>query len=260
MSSPRSAVALIRSLDLLPDGPIVWGQSVPSRSPGIFLVEVPARTDEAPIDIVAVRDWLERVPGLMLDGERPTATQLAARLASFWIPEQTVVYVGRTSKSLAARVSSLLHTPLGDRKPHPGGHWLWTLRDLPKLRIWWAETTAPEEYEDGLASAIAADVDASVAAVLAEFGPILPWANMSSATGEAKRTGITGAQLAEGEAPAVAPKPTMAAKPAARRAPTRAASTRSAKGRNVRRVAQSHPGRPWSPPQGSRRSRRSCWS
>ncbi len=46
-------------------------------------------------------DWLERVPGLLLDGERPTATQLAARLGSFWLPEQTVVYVGRTSKSLA---------------------------------------------------------------------------------------------------------------------------------------------------------------
>lgn len=234
MSSPRSAVALIRSLDLLPDGPIVWDQAVPSRSPGVFLVEVPARTDEAPIDIVAVRDWLERVPGLMLDGERPTASQLATRLASFWIPQQTVVYVGRTNKSLAARVSSLLHTPLGDRKPHPGGHWLWTLRDLSKVRIWWAETTAPEEYEDGLANAIAADVDGATAATLAEFGPVLPWANMTSASGEAKRTGITGAQLGEGEAPAVAPKPTMPVKPAAKRATTtRATSTRSAKGRNV---------------------------
>lgn len=233
MSPPRSAVALIRSLDLLPDGPIVWGQAVPSRSPGIFLVEVPVRTDEAPIDIVAIRDWLERVPGLMLDGERPTATVLAARLASFWLPQQTVVYVGRTNKSLAARVSSLLHTPLGDRKPHPGGHWLWTLRDLPKVRFWWAETTAPEEYEDGLASAIAAEVEGPVAAMLAELGPILPWANMTSATGEPKRTGITGAQLGEGELPAVAAKPTMPPKPAARRQVTRAPSTRSAKGRNV---------------------------
>ena len=235
MSSPRSAVALIRSLDLLPDGPIVWDQAVPSRSPGIFLVEVPARSDEAPIDIVAVREWLERVPGLMLDGERPTASQLATRMASFWLPQQTVVYVGRTNKSLAARVSSLMHTPLGDRKPHPGGHWLWTLRDVAKLRVWWAETAAPEEYEDGLAGAIAADVDPSIATILAGMGPILPWANMTSATGDAKRTGITGAQLGDGEAPAVAPKPTSAApKPAARRAsPTRATTTRSAKGRNV---------------------------
>ena len=234
MSSPRSAVALIRSLDLLPDGPIVWGQAVPSRSPGIFLVEIATRSDEAPIDIVVVREWLERVPGLMLDGERPTATQLAARLASFWLPQQTVLYVGRTSKSLAARVSSLLHTPLGDRKPHPGGHWLWTLRDVSKLRIWWAETAASEEYEDGLANAVAADVDPAVATILAGFGPILPWANVTSASGGTKHTGITGAQLADGEPPAVAPKPAHAVKPAARRAsPARTTTTRSARGRNV---------------------------
>ncbi len=232
MSSPRSAVALIRSLDLLPDGPIVWDQAVPSRSPGVFLVEVPVRSDTAPIDIVAVRDWLERVPGLRLDGERPTASQLAARLESFWLPQQTVVYIGRTSKSLAARVSSLLHTPLGDRKPHPGGHWLWTLRDLAKVRIWWAETDAPEEYEDGLAAAIAADVESSVAAILSASGPVLPWANMASATGEPKRTGITGAQLAEGEAPGVAPKPTMPAPRPARRPPaSRATANRSPRGR-----------------------------
>jgi transcription elongation factor GreA len=234
MSSPRSAVALIRSLDLLPDGPVVWGQAVPSRSPGIFLVEIPARTDTAPVDIVAVRDWLERVPGLRLDGERPTASDLVARLDTFWLPQQTVLYVGRTSKSLAARVASLLHTPLGDRKPHPGGHWLWTLRDLPRVRIWWAETDAPEEYEDGLAAAIAADVEAPVAAVLAEYGPVLPWANMASATGEVKRTGITGAQLAEGEAPGVAPRPVaVPAKPPRRQAPARATTSRSASGRKI---------------------------
>jgi transcription elongation factor GreA len=234
MSSPRSAVALIRSLDLLPDGPVVWGQAVTSRSPGIFLVEVPTRTDTAPVDIVAVRDWLERVPGLRVDGERPTASELVARLDTFWLPQETVVYVGRTSKSLAARVASLLHTPLGDRKPHPGGHWLWTLRDLSKVRIWWAETDAPEEYEDGMAAAIAADVEAPVASALAEFGPVLPWANMASATGEVKRTGITGAQLAEGEAPGVAPKPVAAPpKPPRRQAAPRTTANRSSTGRNV---------------------------
>ncbi len=234
MSSPRSAVALIRSLDLLPDGPIVWGQALPSRSPGIFLVEVPIRSETAPIDIVAVREWLERVPGLRLDGERPSASQLVARMESFWLPDETVVYVGRTSKSLSARVSSLFHTPLGDRKPHPGGHWLWALRDLAKVRVWWAETTAPEEYEDGLTAAITTDTDASTAATLAELGPVLPWANLTSATGDPKRTGITGAQLGEGEAPAVAPKPVpVPPKPPRKQAAPRAPSSRSRTGRNV---------------------------
>jgi len=46
-------------------------------------------------------------------------------------------------------------TPLGDAKPHPGGHWLKTLSVLRDLRVWWAETDAHEEYEDALLTAIA---------------------------------------------------------------------------------------------------------
>jgi transcription elongation factor GreA len=204
MASPRSAVALLRSLDLMSDGPTRWGEPVRSRASGVLLVEIAARLDTAPIDITAVKAWIERVPSLQLDGERPTPTRLAERLASFWLPQQTVVYVGRTAKSLNARAGSLFATPLGDRRPHAGGHWLWTLLDHEQLRIWWGETPSPEEYEDGLFDAIASDLDADAAQRLAAFGPILPWANLTSATGDAKRTGITGSLLAEGEVAATA--------------------------------------------------------
>ncbi|MET0771864.1 MAG: transcription elongation factor GreA [Candidatus Limnocylindrales bacterium] len=202
MPSPRSAVALLRSLDLMSDGPTRWGEQVRSREPGVLLVEMAGRSDEAPIDITAVKAWIERVPGLRLDGERPTPTQLAQRLASFWLPQQTVLYVGRTAKSLSGRAASLFATPLGDRRPHSGGHWLWTLTGRDQLRIWWAETPSAEEYEDGLFDAIAADLDPEAAERLKGSGPVLPWANLTSATGDAKRTGITGSMLAEGEAPA----------------------------------------------------------
>lgn len=228
MASPRSAVALLRSLDLMSDGPTRWGEPVRSRAPGILLVEAAARLDTAPIDITAVKAWIERVPGLRLDGERPTPTQLLDRLATFWLPQETVVYVGRTAKSLNARAASLFATPLGDRRPHPGGHWLWTLLQRDQLRIWWAETGSPEEYEDGLSDAIASEVGATAAERLRSLGPILPWANLTSATGEAKQTGITGSLLAEGEAPATAP-PRQG--PAARKPPTAPPKPRAASSR-----------------------------
>ncbi len=241
MSSPRSAVALLRSLDLMPDGPTRWGEPVRSRAPGVLLVEVPARLDAARIDVTVVRAWIERVPGLRLDSERPTPTQLADRLAAFWLPQQTVVYVGRTAKTLSARAASLFATPLGDRRPHAGGHWLWTLLDRDQLRIWWAETASPEEYEDGLIDAIAADTDAGAAQRLGASGPILPWANLTAATGEAKHTGITGSLLAESDAraatsPRAAPgssagrpvsPPRRAPGAASPRTPPRAASSRA---------------------------------
>jgi transcription elongation factor GreA len=138
------------------------------------------------------------------------------------------VYVGRTAKSLSGRAASLFATPLGDRKPHSGGHWLWTLTGREQLRIWWAETRSAEEYEDGLFEAIAADLDPEVAARLGGAGPVLPWANLTSATGEAKRTGITGSLLAEGEATATPVRPAATAPrtsaPSTRRAPASGAT------------------------------------
>ena len=246
MASPRSAVALLRSLDLMSDGPTRWGEQVRSRAPGVLLVEVAARLDTAPIDITAVKAWVERVPGLRLDGERPTPSQLAERLASFWLPQQTVVYVGRTTKALSARAASLFATPLGDRRPHAGGHWLWTLIERDQLRIWWAETPSPEEYEDGLFDAIASDLDPEATERLGAMGPILPWANLTAATGDPKRTGITGSLLAEGEAGATPSRTTPAgAKPAT--ATTRR-STTSSSGRTTATRARVTSARTKAPP------------
>src|SRR5512141_1276563 len=60
------ASELLRSLDLLVDGPVRWGAPVPSRAPGVFVVELPGGADIAPIDPAALRRWLERVPDLAL--------------------------------------------------------------------------------------------------------------------------------------------------------------------------------------------------
>lgn len=183
---------LLREIGLVADGPVLWGRTAASRQPGIFVVERAAPCDAAPLDAAALRRWLERVPGLRLDGERPTAAALAGRLASFWLPGQTVLYAGRSQKALGSRVAALYATPLGHRRPHAGGHWLKTLADLSELRLWWAETDAPEEYEDAL-------LEAFVTAVGASLGPspsggqadLLPWAVPGSVSLGQRRTGIT---------------------------------------------------------------------
>lgn len=195
MSQAPTAAELLRSIGLDVDGPLRWGSRPTSRAAGIFVVETAVPGPTAPIDIDEVRRWLERVPDLRLDGERPTQTTLAARLATFWLPEQPVLYVGRTAKSLAARVSSLYATELGHSRPHPGGHWLKTLRDPSALRVWWAETDAPEEYEDELIEAFGAGVPDADRTGLPEGTPVLPWANLESPTGPPRRTGIAAALL-----------------------------------------------------------------
>ncbi len=199
---PLSAPALLREVGLLADGPLPWGRPVPVRSPGVFLVELPAPLAAAPIELTRVGKWLEHVPDLMVDGARPTSRALAARIGSFWLPSQSVLYIGATEASISARLAAMERTVLGERRPYSGGHWLQVLKALPSVRIWWAATKAVEEYEDALLTAFAATVPASERAAPPDSSVVLPFANLRRAGGERKATGLTGSLLPEAVAPA----------------------------------------------------------
>ena len=200
-----SAPGLLRAVGLLPDGPLPWGRPVPGRSPGVFVVELPEPLPTAPIELTRVGKWLEHVPGLLLDGSRPTSRALTARLASFWLPSQTVLYVGATAATISGRLAAMGRTTLGDRRPYAGGHWLMTLRALPSTRVWWAATEAIEEYEDALLAAFAAAVPESDRAALRDPEVVLPFANLRRPTGERKASGLSGSLLPDPVQPAAPP-------------------------------------------------------
>ena len=177
------------------DGPATFGTPVRSDRPGVYIIELPAPVSAAPIDFNAVGRWIERVPTLTVDGATPTGRDLAARLHGFWVPDQTVLYIGQSGASIGSRVGAFVRTPLGDRRPYAGGYWLKTLVGLDKLRVWWAETDATEEYEDALFGAFAAAVPAATAARLHDPDVVLPFANLQTADKVRKRHGIAGALL-----------------------------------------------------------------
>ena len=195
MVQARSAAGLLAGVGLLADGPVVWGRPVPARRPGVYIVELPAPLPRAPIELTRVGKWIERVETLKLDGERPVSKALAARIASFWLPNETVLYVGVSTASIGARVAAYYETPLGDRRPHANGHWLKTFQSLDMLRVWWSETSAPEEYEDAILTAFGEGVDPETRAAMPDTTVVLPFANLQNATGERKRHGISGAIL-----------------------------------------------------------------
>jgi transcription elongation factor GreA len=195
-----NAADVLRDVGLLADGPAVWGwpgRPVPAGRPGVFVVELTAPLARAPIELTRVGKWIERVPTLTLDGERPTSKALAARLAAFWLPSETVLYVGSSATSIGGRVAAMQRTTLGDRRPHAGGHWLATLEGRTSMRVWWAETDAVEEYEDALLTSFAGSLSAMDAAALPDTSVVLPWANLRRPTGERRATGIAGSLLVE---------------------------------------------------------------
>jgi transcription elongation factor GreA len=238
MPPDPTAPGLMRSLGLDVDGPVLWGQSPTTRSAGLFAVETPTPTASAPLDQDALRRWLELVPSLRLDGEPATPATLARRLASFWVSGASLLYVGRSNRSLAARVSALYATELGYRRPHAGGHWLKTLREPGRLNVWWAETDAAEEYEDAVLDAFAASLPEGVRTGLSL--PYLPWANLEAPAGVVRSTGLAdellNAEPAPGRSSGVrrsdSSTPARRTPVSATRSPraTRAARPRSTKG------------------------------
>ncbi len=204
MTRDPGAPSLLRSVGLLADGPVVWGRPVAVQGPGVFVIELAAPTPTAHVELTRVGKWIERVETLRLDGERPSSRALAARLASFWLPSQQVLYVGATAHSIGRRVAAIGATELGDRRPHSGAHWLKTLRSLDGVRVWWAPTTATEEYEDALLTSFAEGVPQADLEGLPDRTVVLPWANLRTVTGDRKATGLSGSLVAE---PVEAPPP-----------------------------------------------------
>ena len=198
-----SAAALLSGVGLMADGPVRWDRPVPASGPGIYVVEMAAPLPEAPIELTKVGKWLERVESLRLDGARPTSKALAARLASLWLPNATILYIGSTTGSIGGRVRGLPSHVLGDRRPHADGHWIHTLRGLSELRVWWARTAAPEEALDAVLDAFAAS-DPGALPNRPAGALVLPWANMRRPTGERQQHGITGSMIAD---EVVAPPP-----------------------------------------------------
>ncbi len=204
MTPDRTAAGLLRAVGLLADGPVPWGRPLGAREPGVFLIELPSPLPGAPIELTRLGKWLERLPGMRLDGERPTSKQVLARMAAFWLPSQPVLFIGSSSGSVGGRVKGLRETPLGDRRPNPAGQWLQALTNLGTTRVWWASTDAVEEYEDALLEAFAAGVPEEERAALPDASVVLPWANLRTSAGARKRTGLTGTVVPE---PPAAPTP-----------------------------------------------------
>ncbi len=176
---------------------------------GVYVVEWASPTDRAAVDISAVGTWLQRVPTLLVDGQRPTGKGLAARLAAWWLPGETVVFLGSSARPIGKRVEAFVQTPLGHARPHSAGQWLKALSGLDRARVWWSATDAGEEYEDACLEAFAAAVPDAVRAALPDPAVVLPFANRRRPDGTVRADGVTGSTVepapAEASAPAAAP-------------------------------------------------------
>jgi hypothetical protein len=185
---------------------VAWGQPVPERAPGVYVISLsddadaqPAGFDDqeprpgrAPISLAAIQAWLDARPELRLDDQRPSAPALADRIAGFWLPDEVVLYIGLAGTSLRNRVNQYVKTPLGARRPHAGGHFLKTLDNLNALHVHWAPTAASKNAEDRMLSAFVAGVSDRTLRELVDPSHPFPFANLEWPPGTRKKHGLRG--------------------------------------------------------------------
>lgn len=201
---PSTVSDLLDAASLRLTGVVPWLKAVPSRAPGVYILSLSPDSDRnsrvletAPIDCDAVSQWISRVPMLELDGRpRPSPDALTRRLSEFWLSDESTLYIGKAS-SLRNRVRGYYKTPLGDRRPHAGGHWIKTLSILSETFVYYAESSDPEEAESRLIRAFITWISSKTKHSLRDAEHPLPFANLEFPKGNRKNHGIAKSKLLE---------------------------------------------------------------
>jgi hypothetical protein len=116
-----------------------------------------------PIDNSAVNKWINDVQTLKLNGARPTANSLISWLKSFWLPDETALYIGKTKQPLFS------------------------------LTVFYAHTANPEIIEQKLLGEFVKSVSQQTKILLYDPAHLFPFANMEYPPGVRKDHNITGA-------------------------------------------------------------------
>jgi hypothetical protein len=159
---PISPEQLFTAIGARRSGSSPWGVRIPHDKPGVYFVSLTpdAKTNtgllsRAPISPALVSEWIGRVPTFAFDGKPCRADDVGSFLATAWLPDESIVYIGRATKSLAVRTGQFFRHRLGERQPHNGGHWVKVLSNLNDLFLHYAgcdnETQAKALEERALA-------------------------------------------------------------------------------------------------------------
>src|SRR5262245_7103585 len=133
---PTTVRDVFRAAGLSPHGPVSWKERVPESAPGVYIISLTGSPDTAASDLEFDKLGL---PGYSMEQSR-------------WVPNQPVIYIGRTKRSLRQRLNEFYKHRYGERRPHRGGQ-IVTLLTCP-IWVFWAPTNECESAEDVMIKAL----------------------------------------------------------------------------------------------------------
>lgn len=166
-----------------PSSPIPWGNEIPCNQKGVYIVSTLEPITLNAISELKIQSWIDRVPAMRIDGLIPIPNLIKSRLSAFLYPDETILYIGQTSKkTINERVNQFYIHTLGNPSPHSGGHWLKTLNDMSILSIYWAAVDNPEEVESSILSFFKDNVSEESRRNLYNPQCAIPFANLKHIT------------------------------------------------------------------------------
>lgn len=132
---------LFRKAKLIPNEPVPWGTPISECSEGVYVV---ARVGDANGGCEACRlPFRDPFPSnLVLNPEYERQR---------WLPNEPVLYIGGTTRSLCVRLAEFYCHKVGNKRPHAGGQVVKLLGC--DLWVYWSPKTDPEEWEEKMLSA-----------------------------------------------------------------------------------------------------------
>lgn len=197
---PTSVAEAFAAAGLARHAVVKWGTRPTTSSSGVYVVALTSSLDDLdatlsrpPLANDAFEAWMSRCPELMLDGIRPSVDQLKRRIKGFWLPDETIVYIGLAA-TLSSRLGAYYRTPIGVRRPHSGGYFLKLLSNLDDLWVHYAPCADPASAEDAMIGRFCADVTDETKRALIDPQHPFPFANLEWPPGVRKAHGLRGAR------------------------------------------------------------------
>jgi hypothetical protein len=166
-------------------GAVKWQQRVPSDEPGVYAISMTSDpyashggAVEFPLSSRAFEELLDVCPFLEVDGMSATLDSFGRRLQRFWLPDESILYIGKAGTSLSARTRAYYSTKLGATGPHAGGWWLKMLTILPELTVHYARHPDPGAAEDALINQFARHLSQASRSNLLDRNRVGPFANV----------------------------------------------------------------------------------
>jgi phosphatidate phosphatase PAH1 len=163
-----------------------WGTSFIENKNGIYIISTSKDKDFLPVyenqivfNETQINLWMANAPNIQMNGKKPSKLDLIKHLNGFWLPDETILYIGKAEKqTLSERICQFYNHKVGKKSPHKGGYWLKLLQNLNELYVHVYSTKESHVIEQEMLKLFIANVSESTKSNLIDKDLCLPFANL----------------------------------------------------------------------------------